>query len=256
MNLRLLLLLVFVVIGVGCGAQEELPGPSIILYHEISAGDPGVHDMTRSRGVMEMYLTRQKPTRTFSNSRDGIEEPWAVLTLVGVAEDGTVRITFGDEELRARPGQTFPGTGFRVMASCHGLGTALLRSRWTRTDVISPRPPVADAEPIDSIPAFVSVRPMPNGRVYLEADSRNDLLPMHLSIRRGDWGRAGYADPGDTIHVALMHAVGAGAHWFIYLGPGEEGRLMFYEFSSFYDIVPDTRRLIAVMPYGDPPSDP
>jgi hypothetical protein len=63
-----------------------------------------------------------------ANERDA----WGTLELKRVDSDGAVVIEFGGE-LRARPGEVFPWTGVRVIASNAGLGTALLRTRWIHT---------------------------------------------------------------------------------------------------------------------------
>lgn len=266
MRLSLLLLLAGVVSG--CVAHDALSGPPINTYVEVPAGDPGEYRTSRSHGVLEIYLTQDDPTHTVWNGRRlEHDDPWGTITLVGVAEDGTVTIRFGEglgvggdtARLRASPGQAFPGTGIYVTASHPELGTALLRSRFSHTRAIVPRPSSDEARAVDVLPVFASVQPLPNGRVYLAADTsiHFDISSgMIVSIRGEGWGESGYADPGDTIHVAMADVVGAGAHWFVYLGQAEDGRLLFYEYTWFYDIMPHTDELVAVAPYGELPSDP
>jgi hypothetical protein len=114
----------------GCQQPAELPGPPINTFQNVQ-GDRG--RTIRSRGVMEMYLTRTNPSHTFWNDRSEQKDPWGTITLKDVRPDGTVVIDFGGNERRARVGRVFPGTGIKVIASHPELKTALLRTRWTHT---------------------------------------------------------------------------------------------------------------------------
>ena len=116
----------------GCRQRhDELPGPPISLFEVVPRGSDG--QWRTMRGVMEMYLTREKPSRTFWNDLDTQTKPWGTITLKGVEGGGTVVVDFDGRELRAKPGQVFPGTGVKVIASHDGMDTALLRTRWTHT---------------------------------------------------------------------------------------------------------------------------
>lgn len=124
--------------GIGCQQHEELPGPPINLFQIVPPGAEA--GAARSRGVMEIYLTRGNPSRTFWNDLEGRTDPWGTITLKDVMPDGTVVVDFGGRELRAKSGRVFPGTGIKVIASHHSLNTALLRTRWTHT--VLPRGPL------------------------------------------------------------------------------------------------------------------
>lgn len=113
----------------GC-ASEELTGPPVNMV-QVVPGDPGHFE--RSRGEVELYLTRTDPTHTFWNDWETKQDPWGTITLKQVEQDGTVVADLSGTELRARPGRVFPGTGIKVVASNHSLGTALLRTGWTHT---------------------------------------------------------------------------------------------------------------------------
>ena len=124
--------------SVGCQAPEALPGPPINTFQIVAPdSDPGL-STSRARGVLELYLTSHNSTHTFWNDPAQKTDPWGTIRLVGVDPDGTVIIDFAGSELRARVGETFPGTGMKVIASNPDLTTALLRSRWTHTVIEDP----------------------------------------------------------------------------------------------------------------------
>jgi len=166
-----------------------------------------------------------------------------------------VTVTLGDDELTARVGRAFPGTGIHVVASSADLGTALLRTRVIHTHTVVPRPSAEEARAVDRLPAFLAVRPRADGHVYLEADhspAEGDFLAVHISIRREAWCDTGIARPGDMIHVAMKYASNSGSHWFVYLGPSEDGRLLFYEHASIHGLMPGrVNPLLVVPPYGE-----
>ncbi|MFI4862330.1 MAG: hypothetical protein ACIAXF_16820 [Phycisphaerales bacterium JB063] len=253
-----MMLFVLLLVLPACQGRDALPGPSINTFTQTPSGDPGQFATSRSNGVVEMYLTKDEPSHTFYNYPKAQHEPWGTVTLQGVAEDRTVTITLNEETLRARPGRAFPGTGIHVIASEPSLGTALLRSRFTHTLSTIPRPPGDDAREIDRLPNFSSAHLLPDGRAYLHADRTpldGDIGRIVLSTRQEPWTESCYADPGDTIHAMMEDVVGAGAWWCVYLGPTEDGRMLFHTYTWFYDIMPDSQQLVVIPNYGDPPSD-
>jgi hypothetical protein len=128
--------------GGGC-ASDELPDPPVNMLQVVPRGPAGTYRTARSRGVGELYLTRSAPSHTFWNDWETKQDAWGTITLKNVERDGTVVIDFSGTELRARPNRVFPGTGITVAASNPSLGTALLRTLWTRTVIETPRPPAA-----------------------------------------------------------------------------------------------------------------
>ena len=124
----------------GCPQQQrpdDLPGPAINLLEVVPADS--ARERRSSRGEMEMYLTPREPSHTFWNDPEAQTKPWGTITLKRVEDGGTVVVDFGGRELRAKPGETFAGTGVKVIASHEALGTALLRTRWTHTVMPGPR---------------------------------------------------------------------------------------------------------------------
>src|SRR4051812_30024310 len=117
--------------GGGC-ASEELPGPPVNMVQVVPRHSGR---MERSRGEVELYLTPGDPSQTFWNDWETKRDSWGTITLKEVERDGTVVLDLSGSQLRARPGRVFPGTGIKVVASNPSMGTALLRTRWTRTVV-------------------------------------------------------------------------------------------------------------------------
>ena len=131
-----------------CRARDELPGPPINTFQQVSHGTSG--HISRSRGVLELYLTRRNPSTTFWNDPETRKDPWGTITLKEVRPDGTAVIDFSGRELRAREGRVFPGTGVKLIAANPDLGTALLRSRWTHTIMGELRPATRPGGPPSS----------------------------------------------------------------------------------------------------------
>jgi hypothetical protein len=125
----LLLVIIIACSVLGCAARVELVGPPIPLTQVRSQGN---NSFSRTRGIIEMYLTRSEPSFTFWNYPEQQRDAWGTVTLKTVEADGTVVVEFFGTK-RARPGEAFPETGIHVIASNPGIGTALLRTRFTIT---------------------------------------------------------------------------------------------------------------------------
>lgn len=126
------LAIALIAFAVGGCATEELSGPPVNTV-ELVQREAGDDSTSRSRGVVELYLTPDNPSHTFWNDPATQKVAWGVITLNGVDADGDVIVSFQGKTLRARPGGVFPGTGIQVIVSNPELGTALLRTRWTHT---------------------------------------------------------------------------------------------------------------------------
>ena len=142
MRVQTLLLGAALIVGVICGCNSlrstephvpsygELPGPPINTL-EIVRSDSGT--TSRSRGTVDIHLSRDNASRTFWNDPDTRTDPWGTITLLEVRGDKTVLIYFGNQYLSARPGEAFPGTGIVVVTVDPEAGTAWLRSKWKHT---------------------------------------------------------------------------------------------------------------------------
>lgn len=121
----------------GCAAKDpralgygDLPGPAINMLRVVHDGSGG---QERSRGVVDIELSQSKPATTFWNDPDTKTKPWGTVTLQRILADGTVIIHLDAQELKAKPGKVFPGTGMVVIESDAARQQALLRSKWTMT---------------------------------------------------------------------------------------------------------------------------
>jgi hypothetical protein len=107
-------------------------------------------------------------------------------------------------------------------------------------------------ETVKSVAAFQMMR-VKEGRVLLQVPPPTERVEIALSINGEQWADRGEAKPGDVVHVGMPDALGAGAHWFDILEVRPD-RVLVREHTWFYDIFPETCRLLSVSPYGAAPA--
>lgn len=110
---------------------SELPGPPINTFQTVPQGDPRAG--RRSRGIIDIRLSADDPSLTIWNDPETKQDEWGTITLIDVSPCCTVTIEFGGQRLKARPGETFPHTGLKLVDAQPDDQKIWIRSRWTHT---------------------------------------------------------------------------------------------------------------------------
>ena len=133
-----------------------------------------------------------------------------------------------------------------------GPGCASARPRPREQVPATPRP-AAETQPIvlraERLSAFSTVQIIKKDCVLFVISPPTDGVTMQLSINGNPWTDRGEARAGDTVYLGFLDVLGAGAHWFDVVEVHPDHVLM-RENTSFYNIMPEEHRLLAIRPYG------
>jgi hypothetical protein len=166
---------------------------------------------------------------------------------------------FGYAEALSGIGSTFCGNGHPWYAvQMRGFydgqvdGFAHKHPSASSTRPAAAAPKVADHQPpaelVESLPGIAAVRHLGDGAVELSLSDADAKEGWELIVN-GKGGAHNVAMPIEWIARHNFGYVGAGWHGFQYVG--DRGPyLLIYEVTTFYDIVPDEKRLVQVLPYG------
>jgi hypothetical protein len=128
------------------------------------------------------------------------------------------------------------------------VGCASGQPRRNVTDATT-RP--APANVVDQLAPFRSVRPM-GDRVYLAAaEPREGPFATDLSLNGQRPTDSCEAKVGDSVSLSPRDLIGTGAAWYDIIAVSPE-IVVLRENMWFYDVVPETHRILHVRPYGTP----